>query len=70
MPASDKRHVWEVIVRSPTTAPGEKWTERRFNISARMVNSALSKAARYMKDHKFDEKFMIVSLSSIAVIDY
>ncbi len=69
MATSDKKHVWEVIVKAPTTEPNKEWDERQFNVSARMVNSALSKASRYMKDHKM-ETFMIFSLRSIAIIDY
>jgi len=69
MAKSDKVHVWEVILRAPTTEPDKKWDERRFNVSARMVNSALSKASKYMKDHNLQD-FMVFSLQSIAIIDY
>jgi len=65
---SDKRHVWEVIIIKVDHNNGNK-VEQRFNVSARMVNSALSKASRYMKDHKMVD-FMIVSLTSIAIVDY
>ena len=67
--ADDKRHVWRVVTNKPSKEDGVKGETKIFHVSARMMNSALSKASKYMKDHGFDDH-MIMTIESIVVIDY
>ena len=58
----EKKKAWEVSVtdgKNPII----------FNILARTVNSAMSKANKYRKDKKLD-KYDITGIVCIAVIDY
>ena len=63
----DKKRVWKVEIENHADASTVARDE--FTIIGKSINSALSKASKYLKDQSMTN-YHIVGITIIAVIDY
>ena len=59
---TDKKQLWTAIISNGQIV-------KKFNVSAKTINSALSKSSKYMKDSGHKD-YRLLGIESIAVIDY
>ena len=67
----DRIKTWELVIQEVLVKVTDKDPkELRYIISARTINSALSKSCKFMRDRNLHEKYLIIGLTKLHTVDY